>query len=188
MSRRPQAAGHRSQVTGHKSQVTGYHVSKIILLSTCYLLLATLTGCEAFVRKFTRKPKGEIRKEEPIIQPEAYPDISSANDELYKDYFLFWESWVDELSSFLNDKANFKKQKECASESLDNLIKMQSLLNDEKAKSLEPLIVEFTTVKKIIFSGRLNSTDFYYLSAKAERIKTKVRRNFAFSKIKKDLK
>ena len=162
-------------------------ITQIILLVVCCLLLVTLTGCEAFVRKFTRKPKGEPRKETPVIQPEVYPDVASSRGQLYKDYFLFWETWVEELLSNLSEKANFKKQKECANAALDNLLKMRSLLNDEKAGILEPFIAEFTAVKNIIFVGHLNSGDFYYLRNKLERMKSKVHRNFIFSKIEKGL-
>ena len=162
-------------------------ITQIILLVVCCLLLVTLTGCEAFVRKFTRKPKGEPRKETPVIQPEVYPDVASSRGQLYKDYFLFWETWVEELLSNLSEKANLKKQKECANEALDNLTKMRSLLNDEKAKTLEPFIAEFTALKNTISAERLNSADFYYLRNKLERIKSKVHRNFIFSKIEKGL-
>lgn len=168
-------------VIGHRSQVT-----RIILLATIYLLLTTLTGCQALVRKFTRPPK-EVKKEEPIIQPEIYPDKSAAKDMLYKDYFLFWQTWADELLAHLNEKANLKKQKECAYEALDNLFKMRSLLNEEKAKEFEPLVDEFKTVRDIVFAGRLVSSDFDYLRLKVERIKAKVRRKFIFSKVQKAL-
>ena len=169
-----------------KLQGFRFQVNKIVLLSTAYFLLSTLTGCEAFVRKFTRKPK-EVRKEEPIIQPEIYPDKGVAKDRLYKDYFLFWQAWADELLAHLNEKANLKKQKECAYEALDNLFKMRSLLNEEKAKAFEPLVNEFKTVSDIVFAGRLVSADFDYLRLKVERIKAKVHRNFIFSKVQKDL-
>lgn len=172
----------KSQVTGHSSQIT-----KIILLSTFYLLFTVLIGCEAFVRKFTRKQK-EIKKEEPVIQPEVYPEAGASNEQLYKDYFLFWQTWSDELLAHLNEKANAKKQKECAYEALDNLMKLEPLLNEEKAKALEPLLNEFKTVKNIIFAGHLNSPDFDYLRIKVERIKSKVHRSFVFLKARKDLK
>jgi|SRR3989338_828544 len=162
--------------------------TQIIGVSVSCSFLFTLIGCAAFVRKFTRKPKGEPKKEEPVIQPEVYPEAAAAKDELYKDYFTFWEGWSAELMEFLNEKANFKKQRECAYEALDSLMKMRRLLNEEKAKGLEPLINEWTTIKDIIFAGRLNSADHQYLKNKIERTKGRVRRNFAYSRIKKDLK
>lgn len=163
-------------------------ITQIIVLFSVLCSLFFLSGCQTLARKFTRKPKGEPKQEEPVIQPEVYPDVTSASDELYKDYFTFWESWADELIEFLNEKANFKKQRECAALALDNLIKMRELLKEEKAKSLEPKVIEFAAVKAIVFAGRLISSDYYYLKNKVERIKSMVHRNFTYSKIKKDLK
>lgn len=166
-----------------KSQIT-----QIMVLFSVLCSLFSVSGCQTLARKFTRKPKGEPKKEEPVIQPEVYPDAAAAKDDLYRDYSTFWEGWVDQLMEFLNEQANFKKQRECAYEALDNLMKMRELLNEEKAKSLEPLINEFTTVKTIVFAGRLSSSDYHYLKNKVERIKSRVHRNFAYSKISKDFK
>ena len=163
-------------------------ITQIIFICSIFFFLFYLSGCQTLARKFTRKPKGEPKKEEPVIQPEVYPDVAQGKDELYKDYFTFWESWADELIEFLNEKANSKKQKECAALALDNLIKMRELLKEEKAKSLEPKVIEFAAVKAIVFAGRLISSDYYYLKNKVERIKSMVHRNFAYSRIKQDLK
>ncbi len=160
---------------------------KITAVFMCFLMIISFTGCEAFVKKFRRKPREE-KREEPIIQPESYPDVALNKDELYRDYFLFWESWADELVSFLKDNANTKKQKECIQQAMDNLLKMQSLLNEEKAASLDGFVIELTTVKNVLFQSYLNSADFSYLRNKVERIKARVHRDFIFSKIKKDLR
>lgn len=171
---KPQAASRKPQV--------------LFLLFTLHLLLITCVGCEAFVRKFRRKPQGEERKELPIFEPQIYDEAAVAKDELYRDYFVFWESWADELISYLKENANAKKQKECVSQGLDNLLKMQSLLNEEKAKAMEPSIVEFKAVRNKIFASYLKTIELSSLKNKIERIKTKVHRDFAFSKVKNDLK
>ena len=168
--------------TSHKSQVTS-----IIYFCFLFFVLCSLTGCEAFVRKFTRKTK-KVALEEPVIQPQEYPQTALSREELYRDYFLFWETWVDELLNFLKEDANAKKQKACANEALDNLAKMQSLLNEEKANALAGLIGEFNTFKNILSENSLNRADISYLRNKLERIKAKVHRGFIFSKVKKDLK
>lgn len=162
-------------------------VKTFILVCSFIFLISGLTGCEAFVRKFTRKPK-EIHKEEPVIEPQAYPDIGATKDALYKDYFLFWETWAEELLSFLRVDSNFKKQKECAWQALDNLTKMQSLLNEDKAKQLEKYIVDFTKIKDDIYSGRLIYADLYSIRLKVDNIKSGVHRSFVFSKVKNDFK
>jgi len=80
------------------------------------------------------------------------------------------------------------KQKACANEALDNLTKMQSLLNEEKANALQGLIEEFNTFRNILSENRLNRADISYLRNKLERVKAKVHRGFIFSKVNKDLK
>ncbi len=165
-----------------------HRLTRIIVIPAVCCLLFTAMGCQALTRKFIRKPKGEPKREEPLFQPQEYPDVGQTNDQLYKDYFLFWENWADELVSRLSEKENSKKQKECAGEALDNLAKMQSLLNEEKSNALMPLVNEFAAVKEAIFAGNLNGSSFYSLRNKVERIKTKVHRNFIYSKIMKELK
>lgn len=162
-------------------------VKNVIYSCFLFLVICSLTGCEAFVRKFTRKTKKTVF-EEPVIQPQEYPQTALSREELYRDYFLFWETWADELLNFLKEDANAKKQKACADEALDNLTKMQSLLNEEKAKLLAAAIGEFNTFKNILAENSLNRADISYLRNKLERIKAKVHRGFIFSKIKKDLK
>ena len=125
---------------------------KITALVMGFLMIISLAGCEAFVKKFRRKPKEE-KREEPIIQPESYPDVALNKDELYRDYFLFWESCADELVSFLKDKANTRKQKECIQQAMDNLVKMRSLLNEEKARSLDKFAAELAAVKNVLFQS-----------------------------------
>ncbi|TAN60654.1 hypothetical protein EPN16_04850 [bacterium] len=156
------------------------------LFIICFIF--SITGCQSFARKFIRKPKGEPKKEEPIFQPQEYPERPQDIGQLYKDYFLFWESWADEMISYLSKDANFKKQKECAEQALDNLIKMQSLLSETKANSLGPLVSELAGVKEEIFSGSLNSSSFSVLRNKVERIKSRVRREFIYKKIQNDFR
>jgi hypothetical protein len=50
----------------HSNQRGGILRTAVILF-----LVFTLTGCEAFVRKFTRKPKQEYT-EPPVLAPEEY--------------------------------------------------------------------------------------------------------------------
>lgn len=162
-------------------------VKSIIYFCFLFFVLCSLTGCEAFVRKFTRKSK-KVVLEEPVIQPQEYPQTALSREELYRDYFLFWETWADELLNFLKEDANAKKQKACANEALDNLIKMQSLLNEEKSAALQQLIEEFSILKNILSENSFNRADLSYLRNKLEKIKAKAHRGFIFSKVKKDMK
>ncbi len=177
----------KSKVKSQNHNVKLKSFKFLLLVLLFYFLVFSLCGCEAFVRKFTRKPK-EIKKEEPIIEPQVYPDFVLGPDALYKDYFLFWETWSDELLVNLNEGANFKKQKSCAEEGLDNLFKMKSLLKEESAVRLNPLVSDFAALKERIFAGNINPAEFSSLRRKVERIKAGVHRNFTFTKVKDAMK
>ncbi|MFA5150687.1 MAG: hypothetical protein WC433_07270, partial [Candidatus Omnitrophota bacterium] len=67
------------------------------LLFTFYFLLFTLCGCEAFVRKFTRKSKKDKVPVEMVLAPEEWKGPQMTKEEQYRQYFVFWQSWQDEL-------------------------------------------------------------------------------------------
>ena len=67
-----------------------------ILVCSLFVMVCGLTGCEAFVRKFTRKPKKEnLPQEELILVPEEYKGPNLTKEELYRQNLLFWGCWQD---------------------------------------------------------------------------------------------
>ena len=62
---------------------------KFLLLVCCLFFLSTLLGSEAFVRKFTRKPKKKV-VEKPVFVPEEYSASDVSIETRYREYFLFW--------------------------------------------------------------------------------------------------
>ncbi|OGX17096.1 MAG: hypothetical protein A3K83_01935 [Omnitrophica WOR_2 bacterium RBG_13_44_8b] len=160
---------------------------RAISLLISFPLIISLTGCEAFVRKFTRKSKKEnLPREEMVLAPEVYDSVQMSNEELYRQYFLFWKSWHDELINSLSFQGNRKKQIECVKESLKNLTSLRELLNEEKQKQLDVYIKELDTLKGSI-EGDWYSNNFAANSYTAERLKTNILRNFSFKKISKDI-
>ncbi|MCM8783080.1 MAG: hypothetical protein NC909_01600 [Candidatus Omnitrophica bacterium] len=64
---------------------------KIILLF--FLLTFSFFGCDAFVRKFTRKPKKDTAlQKEMVLVPEEYSSMFKDKEEQYRYYFSFWHS------------------------------------------------------------------------------------------------
>lgn len=83
--------------------------SKTILLVTSYCLVLTLTGCDAFVRKFTRKPKTqEFPEGEMILAPVEYEPIAMSSRQRYQQDFLFGKPGRMSLS-FLYRKKGARK-------------------------------------------------------------------------------
>jgi len=155
---------------------------KIVLLVTSCLLLITLTGCEAFVKKFTRKPKEE-KTQEMVLLPQDYKD-SMSPEERWRQYFLFWKSWQDELSVSLLEKRSLKKRLDCADQAIKNLEELRNMINNEdKQKLMDKYIQESKQLRNRISNDIYgNNVDDH--RSKSESIKRNVVRYFTYSEIK----
>lgn len=155
----------------------------LILFCGLWTVVCGLCGCEAFVRKFTRKPKKEkLPKEELVIAPEEYKGPVMAKEDLYRQYFLFWKSWHDELITSLAPNTNHKKQIDCIAEAIKNLINLKALLNEEKQKKLNTYIDQLTNLKNSITKDIYGNMTVKNRLA-AEHIKRNILRDFSYRKI-----
>lgn len=150
-------------------------------LSFCILIFAfciLLSGCDAFVRKFTRKPKKEnLPKEEMVLAPQEYKGPQMSKENLYRQYFLFWRAWHDELVNGLTQKVSQKRQIYCAQEVIENLINLKPLLNEEKQKKMDIYISQLKELKELITQD-IYSSNATRLAQSAERIKRGILRDF----------
>ena len=167
----------------------GVHGSWIIV---CCLLF-TLIGCDAFVRKFTRKSKKEkVAETELVLAPEEYKPPFRTKEEVYRQYFLFWKSWQGELVEALapitsaSGRANHKKQTSCALESISNLEQLRKLLNEAKQKQLDVYITRMNKLKSDIVGDPYGSNTMAN-HLKAEDIKRGILRDFSYKKVAKDM-
>jgi len=171
-------------MTDDRAHCLGHWVRQFFLLFTFAFLLFSLFGCEAFVRKFTRKPKTEnIPQEEMVLAPEEYKGPQMSREELYRQYFLFWKSWQDEITNALSQKASHKRQISCAEEAIKNLNNLKGLLNEEKQKKLDIYIGELEELKGLIAEDYYGNNAYSYIH-KAERIRRNILRDFSYQKIK----
>ncbi len=160
---------------------------KIILLSTVCCLLFTSMGCEAFVRKFTRKPKKDKdKKEEMVLVPVEYNTQKSSKQDLYQQYYLFWVAWQDQLIDSLRYETNRKRSIGCASEAVGNLEQMQKILRKEKQDELAVYIKQSKDLVTAMDEDPYRSKADSYLAA-ANRLKTQIQKKFSFKKIKGSL-
>ena len=157
-----------------------HKVAKIIVI-TC--LIFSLVGCEAFVRKFTRKRKTEGATEPPILAPEEYKGPQTSKEDQYRQFFIFWRSWQDEITQALIYGQNYKKQVDCANEAIKNLASMRSFLNPEKQKKLDSFIVKMNDLKTEIVDDRYGR-NLNWNRLRAEKIRRDIVRDFSFPKIK----
>lgn len=158
----------------------------VLKLCIIYFLIFTFLGCDAFVRKFTRKPKKEnLPQEELVLVPEEYKPTLS-REELYRQYLLYWKSWQDELIEALNRKNNYKKQVSCADQALKNLVQLKQYLNEEKNKKLDVYLAQLKDLRDSIADDDY-SIDLPNYRSTAERIRRAVLREFSYNKVKNSL-
>jgi hypothetical protein len=158
--------------------------SKIILLVTICFLLVTALGCDAFVRKFTRKSKKENQpKQELVLVPEEYKPPKMTKEEVYRQYFLYWKSWHDELINSLSGGASQKKQIDCANETLKNLDSLRGTLQEARQKKLDIYIGQLKYLKKEVEKD-LYGNNISTNRLTAERIRRGIMRDFSYNKIK----
>jgi len=160
---------------------------KVLLLVTIYSLLVTLVGCDAFVRKFTRKPKKEnLPVEEMVLVPQEYNGPQMTKEEQYRQYFLFWKSWHDELYESLLQKKSNKKQIDCTQEALKNLLNLKALLNENTQAKLEVYIASLREIKDLIADDIYGNKIYTYIRD-VEKIKRGILKDFSYTKIKNEL-
>lgn len=162
-------------------------VMRMALLMICCSLLVTMIGCDAFVRKFTRKSKKEkLPAEEMVLAPEEYKGPRLSKEELYRQYFLYWKSWHDELIESLHLGANHKKQIGSVNEAIKNLQQLRQMLKEEKIKRLDIYLGRMNALKDAVTldvygdERTINRTE-------AERIRRGILRDFSYPKVKDSL-
>ena len=159
-------------------------ITQIIILSTLYSLLSTLIGCDAFVRKFTRKAKKEnLPKQEMVLVPEEYEPPKMTKEEVYRQYFLYWKSWHDELINSLSTGASHKKQIACANEAIKNLEQLKSTLQEAMQTKLDVYINQLKDLKNEIVQD-LYGNNISANRLTADRIRRSILRDFSYNKIK----
>lgn len=156
----------------------------LILYFILITMVFELCACEAFVRKFTRKPKKEqLPKEEMVLVPEEYPSLPMSKEELYRKYLFYWKSWQDELIQSLSKGSNHKKQISCIEESIKNLKALRELLKEKTQKKLDVYIEELESLRISILKD-VHGINLQANRIVAEKIKRNILKEFSYNKIK----
>lgn len=160
----------------------------VFFLSSSICLLFFLLGCDAFARKFTRKPKKDIVPvEDMVLAPEEYKGPQMTQEELYRRYFLFWKSWHEELINSLLEARSQKKQIDCAMEAIKNLTGLKAFIKEEKQKELDVYINSLQDIQKQIEDSPYGNENSYIRNG-VERLKLRILKNYSYDKIKQYLK
>ena len=152
-----------------------------------FCILTYLMGCEAFVKKFTRKNKKEKMTQESVIEPQEYLGSDMTIQERYRDYIFIWKSWHEELISALSTSGKHKKRKSCIQEAIKNLEAINSFLFEEKQKELFTYLEELRELEKAITKD-LYDRKIIVHREKASDLKRDILRDFSYAKVKNHLK
>jgi hypothetical protein len=162
-------------------------IKRILSVLLCCFLLLDLLGCEAFTRKFTRKSKKSAATVEMVLVPEEYKGPDMTKEEIYRQYYLYWNSWQEELITALNQQAGLKKKIDCAQEALKNLVNMKMMLVADAQKYFDPQIAKFNELLADLKSDPYGVNDRGNILA-AEHLKSSIHKNFIYPKIRNYLK
>ncbi|MCX5711520.1 MAG: hypothetical protein NTY47_00390 [Candidatus Omnitrophica bacterium] len=146
-------------------------------------LIFSLIGCDAFVRKFTRKPKKSEEPQELVLAPEEYKGPGLSREELYRQSLLFWKSWMDELIETLNSTGSYKRQVKSTDEAIKNATDMRKMLNDDGKKKFDVYLKRLTELRESISGDMYNSRTSLNRSS-TERIRRDMLRDFSYAKAK----
>ncbi|MDD4909874.1 MAG: hypothetical protein PHR44_04255 [Candidatus Omnitrophica bacterium] len=156
-----------------------YFILSVFVLTNCL-------GCDAFVRKFTRK-KTKEKEIEVVFVPEEYPDNPFTPEQRYRQYFLFWKTWQRELADNIRGNVSRKRLIRCAEEALKNLNGMKEMLLEKKAAELGKAIEEMSSLRDELAADKYNSNASLN-SARADSILRRVNRDFDFAEVRDQVK
>lgn len=155
----------------------------------CYLLagILVLSGCDAFVRKFTRKPKkDDVNPSQVVVYPHEYTPPQMSKEERYRNSTMYWKAWQDELLNALADNRSQKKKLDCIEQALKNLQEMRAMLNIQKQKELDRLIERMLTVQSRIKSDPYGRDDRFN-RIQSENLKRDILQHFSYFDVKESL-
>jgi hypothetical protein len=159
-------------------------LKKLFFVVAIYFLVFNLIGCEAFVRKFTRK-KDKEPQEEMVLAPEPYKNTASKED-MYRQSFVYWKAEHEELISALLENKPAKKRIKSAQEAIKHLENMKVLLSVDKQKQLGGYIIKLQDLLDNIKGDSYGSNNNLY-RMKAENIRRDILRDFTYDKVKNSL-
>jgi hypothetical protein len=122
-----------------------------------------------------------------VLAPEEYKGPDMTKEDLYRQYFLFWKSWHDELENALTQRSSLKKKVDCAQEALKNLINMKGMLVGDMQKNIDVYVNRMIELLAAIKSDVYGTNDSRNLQT-AERIKMDIHKGFIYPKIRNYLK
>ena len=177
-----------SQQSAVSSQCRRGQPVRFVLCAVCCVLCAGLLGCESFQRKFVRKSKTPAQRPTPVIQFHDYTGSMTPVERYQKHYMLF-DYWNSQLLGDLDGSTiNVKRLRRNSKESLAEMETILSLLGDERAAWLEPIVKERRIFDRDVQRGLVTSYAANRAKRDLERQTRDFQRDFFWRDVQDELK
>ena len=154
---------------------------KISVLICAILCLFNLTGCEAFRKKFVRKPK--IKEVKVVVHTYEYESEYSL-EKAYKKYYSFWRGAHEELISLLNARDENRKRRVFAAEKVvEALLQMQELLLPPKQTRLDDLIIAQKDIVRELDRYNLTLSQKLNILGTLQGLRRQIQKEFRYKEI-----
>ena len=147
-----------------------------------------LTGCESLERKFTRRSKRPAQAPSPIISFQDYSRAMTPLDRYRKHYLLF-EYWNEELVEALRSGSpNSKRFTRASTEALAEMEVLTSLVTDDLAARLAPLVEARAKVNRQLQSRSVSAFQATAVLGVLESQTRQIEREFFWRDVQDSLK
>lgn len=154
----------------------------ILLFFTYYLLLTTAIGCDAFRKKFIRKPKAQ-KEVRVVVETKRYESTLSQK-QVYVRYFAFWQAWHEELVDTLDMQEVNRKRRTAAGRGIvENLKQMRRLLMPEKQKQLDLYILVQEDIMRQLEEYRISHAKSLRIKSMLKKQKREIKGKFHYKNI-----
>lgn len=158
------------------------NLKRAILSIVVIFSILNLFGCATLKKKFIRQPK-KNKKVSSILVTQDYKGIYS-NEVLYNNHFVYWRGWTEELADSLYSGLSNKRQVQSANLAIDDLKRMQDLLNSPKKEALSAYIKIYEDMSAKLKLGQPNRVDAVTMANELERQRRIIIREFETRKVK----
>lgn len=158
------------------------NLKRFVLLGIVVIFVLNLSACATLKKKFVRPPK-KGKKTTPILVTQDYKGIYS-NEVLYNNHFVYWRGWTEELMESLFSGLSNKRQVQNATAAIDDMKRMQDLLNSPKKEALSPHIKVYERILAKLKLGQPNRVDAVRMRNELEKERRVIIREFETRKAK----
>jgi hypothetical protein len=126
-------------------------LKKAIPVFLVLCMCISMSGCETLKKKFIKKQPP--KKVTPVMYPQDYKGVYT-NDVLYNNHFNYWRTWTEDLVDCLKTEGSRKREALAATRAVEDLQRMQDLLNSPKKEELEKYIKFYESIRKKVELGQ----------------------------------